>query len=87
VSEVHETVKEEIKPIKLATTATTLFTEVEQPVVVNEASSKKRWFVFIAFLVAAGLLTLFLVRDKLPFVAHKKTKSKQQCCSDSIFRN
>ena len=71
VSEVHEIVKEEIKPIKLATTATTLFTEVEQPVVVTEASSKKRWFVFIAFLVAAGLLTLFLIRDKLPFVAKK----------------
>jgi hypothetical protein len=71
VSEVHEIVKEEIKPIKLATTATTLFTEVEQPVVVTEASSKKRWFVFIAFLVAAGLLTLFLVRDKLPFVTQK----------------
>ena len=71
VSEVHETVKEEIKPIKLVTTATTLFTEVEQPVVVNEASSKKRWFVFITFLVAAGLLTLFLVRDKLPFVTQK----------------
>ena len=71
VSEVHETAKEEIKPIKLATTATTLFTEVEQPVVVTEASSKKRWFVFIAFLVAAGLLTLFLIRDKLPFVAKK----------------
>ena len=70
VSEVHETAKEEIKPIKLATTATTLFTEVEQPVV-TETSSKKRWFVFIAFLVAAGLLTLFLVRDKLPFVAKK----------------
>jgi hypothetical protein len=70
VSEVHEIVKEEIKPIKLATTATTLFTEVEQPVV-TETSSKKRWFVFIAFLVAAGLLTLFLVRDKLPFVVKK----------------
>lgn len=71
VSKAHDKVKEEIKPINLATPATTTFTEVEKSVVVPETSSKKRWVVFIAFLVAAGLLTLFLIRDKLPFVAKK----------------